>query len=208
MGYILNIFKTMKEFNFNGITIKLFVGRNVLKIVTISTVNNFRMTANYILDSENCLLDIGEYLTTYLMPHIGYGNTDKLYKECFETHQDRKLKRTLKVLEIYSKLSERNLPKAFFLQLHNYLIAENKFQSVVNENKKQILINLFVSYTTDIEEIYKIFEKLYCNINSVVRYHAETLDSITEVREYIKSKDTPKYNKFYRTFLNLRNELK
>lgn len=199
----------MKKYNFNGITIKLFVGRNVLKIVTLSdSEKSFRMTANFLLDGENCLLEIGEYITNYLMTYIGYGNTDKLYRECFEIHQERKLKRTLKVLQTYSELSEGNLPKAFFLQLHNSLIAEKKFQSVVNESKKQILINLFVSYTTDVEEIYKIFEKLYCNNTSIVRYNYETLDSITEVRDYIKSKDSPKGNTFFHTFLNLRNEIK
>lgn len=199
----------MKELIFDTIRVKLFVGRNVLKIVTLSDkpTDNVKMTANFILDGEYCLNEIGEYITTYLMSYIGYNNTDKLYRECFEIHQERKLKRTLKVLQTYYNLSDKVLPKAYFLLIHNSLILEKKFQSVVNESKKQILIHLFVSHTTDVDEIYKTFEKLYSPY-SKVRFGVETLDSITEVRDYIKSKDSPKGNTFFRTFLKLRDEIK
>lgn len=83
----------MKQFNFKGITVTIFVRKKQLKIVTFfeSTEKKLNMTANYALDETYCLNRIGTYITNYLMKHIGYINADLLYIECFKIHQEKKL---------------------------------------------------------------------------------------------------------------------
>jgi hypothetical protein len=81
----------MEQFNFGNITVKISVVDNILNIIITSKDNKLSMTENFVLDRENCLNNIGDYLTTYLMPYIHYKNVDLLYRECFKIHQEKKL---------------------------------------------------------------------------------------------------------------------
>ena len=74
----------------------------------------------------------------------------------------------------------------FLTALHNFLHIEEKFIDEVKLNNKEINKHLILPKTKDFDEIINICKKYYDN-NNKVRFGLETLDSIEEVRNYIKT---------------------
>lgn len=96
---------------------------------------------------------------------------------------------------ILSKLPKEDnlLSYTYFTLIQRFLMLENKFYDQCKEAKKQILVHLELPEIDEIEkmsivEIRELFLELYdCN-TSHVRFAIETLDSIEEIRIYLKTK--------------------
>lgn len=75
---------------------------------------------------------------------------------------------------------------SYFRLIHNFLHLEEKYQDLVKLNGKEINKYLNLPKLNNIKDIHDKFYELY-NEYSNVRFGIETMDSINEIREYLKN---------------------
>lgn len=96
----------------------------------------------------------------------------------------------LEILKLYINIlnkSEKNdydLPITYFIILHNFLILEQKYHDEVEQAGKEINKHLKLEKLNDEKEVYQKFLELY-DVSSLVRFAAETMDSIELIRQYL-----------------------
>jgi len=110
-----------------------------------------------------------------------------------------------KILRKYIKLLKKKLDSdihiKYFTVIHNFLYLEHKYFDLVKMNNKDLNKHLVLSKNATIQEIKDIFNELYDPYNKV-RFSVETLDSIKEVDQLIKSTRSDKKIDLYDKVLN------
>ena len=97
------------------------------------------------------------------------------------------LKSYIHILNNSEKKNDVNYDSAinYFRIIHNFLIIERMFYPMVVKSNKEINKNLDITKLNNENEVMEKFYELYDN-NHDVKFGVETLDSIEEVRVYLK----------------------
>ena len=84
----------------------------------------------------------------------------------------------------------------YFIIIHNFLLLEDRFSDLVKASNKELNKNLNLPKLSTKDDVIAKFHELY-NTHNLVRFSVETLDSIEEVRVFLKELPSNFYNKIY-----------
>ena len=99
----------------------------------------------------------------------------------------KRLREYIKILKENSDLENINFFIRYFIIIHNFLHMEEKYSDLIKMSNKELNKYLNLPKLKNVDDIIDKFYELY-DLNSKVRFAAETLNSIDEVNEFISDK--------------------
>lgn len=121
-------------------------------------------------------------------------------KEVSYIENQRILRKYIKLLKTVESKNDFFEVK-YFTIIHNFLYLESMYLDLVKQCNKELNKNLTLPGNATLSEIKSMFSELYDPYNNV-RFSVETLDSIEEIDQIIKSTRSNKKIDLYDKILN------